>query len=120
MSARGMVFAPRLGAGAPYPYRPFQEWWLGPVDRLPDGRAVSRSEYVLGLAEREGGAHVDPDHDEIYHALGTGNIYGWHTLDRDQPPSEDQPAACVRQITYELLATLTGASAIRSDPSPSE
>jgi hypothetical protein len=39
---------------------PFKDWWTMPVVRDSGGRTWSREEMVLDIANKEGGAHVDP------------------------------------------------------------
>jgi hypothetical protein len=55
-------YIPYLGRGHVAPrWKPFEPWWTEPVTRAGGGSIeVTRRDYVLSLADTEGGAHVDP------------------------------------------------------------
>jgi len=87
--------------------RPFHSWWTRPV--IKDNHRVffSRKAIVLGVADQDGGAHVDPDLDEAYWQLTRGSSIGWqmdigHGIE-EVPGLE---LACVRQVAHELLVSL--------------
>jgi hypothetical protein len=68
-TVKGGAYMPRLGDGPPHLYgrtAPFDRWWKGPVSKLADGRTVSRYDYVMPVANQEGGAHVDPELSPMY------------------------------------------------------
>jgi hypothetical protein len=69
------TYVPKLDQVAPRPM-PFGEWWQEPVLKDGDGNLYSRSELVLALANKDGGAHVDPDMDEAYERLSRRNHVG--------------------------------------------
>lgn len=85
---------------------PFAGWWNNAVMKV-DG-TWSRSQLVLALANREGGAHVDPDLNERYESLAKSNGLGWTAVSggTSRPFTGDPTAEAVRQITYEVLETL--------------
>ena len=78
--------------------------------RDKNGETFARKELVLALANKDGGAHVDPQLDERYASLSRLNSLGWQvqTGDIRLPPDNSVVAANVRQIAYELLTSLEG------------
>ncbi|TXH15878.1 MAG: hypothetical protein E6R06_32135 [Mycobacterium sp.] len=56
---------------------PFEEWWTEPVTRDADRTEFSRKDFVLALANKEGGAHVDPEIHESYNKIANLNSMGW-------------------------------------------
>jgi len=85
----------------------FQTWWNSTV--LIDGQKneFSRSRLILLVADKDGGAHVDPtlpaDYAELSRSNSLGRLYGdgvnWF-------PVEHPELASVRQIAHEVLKTL--------------
>lgn len=102
-------FAP-LGDGPPSRQRPkasFNEWWDEKVIVDYTGGVFSRKDLVLTLANKDGGAHVDPKLDATYAALTRKNSLGWIASDANgERPMEDVELHSVRQIAYELFQTL--------------
>ncbi len=83
---------------------PFLGWWRTVVVRLTTGQMWTREDAVLVVADKEGGAHVDPDSHPTYAALVDGGL-GWTRP--DGRPSDGDPAlAVVRQVAWELERTL--------------
>jgi hypothetical protein len=95
-----------MGEGAPGrsgKYVFFPDWWNQVV--IVDSRKAkfSRRELVLALANKDGGAHVDPHLDENYAELTRNNSVGWTVSDgATQKPMQDVELHSVRQIAYEL------------------
>jgi hypothetical protein len=56
--------------------KPFERWWDDPVTKDAEGELFSRRNYVLTLANKEGGAHVDPQLDGEWAALTSSNSLG--------------------------------------------
>lgn len=56
---------------------PFGEWWTEDVVKDADGTFFSRKDFVLALANKEGGAHVDPEILEAYNKIANLNSMGW-------------------------------------------
>lgn len=106
------TYVPLLAVGSPHPPRPpiqFSGWWMDPVAKLGNGDTWSRKDYVLELANKEGGAHVDPKLTAPYETLALHNGFGWSagtSPDEGQPFGGNAVLASVRQITYELLLTM--------------
>jgi hypothetical protein len=111
---------PRLGA--PTPLSPpfmneFSSWWDDVVLEDSLGNEFSRSALVRTAADKEGGAHVDPDTDAAYDDLARRNSIGWVTNGGD-PASNDAARASIRQIAHEVLETLKRRPVGRNDPCP--
>jgi hypothetical protein len=95
---------------------PFGIWWEGTVTNLVGDQAMrlSRRDYVLMVANQEGGAHVDPDLNEDYELLVKDNAFGWVYTVEDgagsvilEKPFDRNPAlASLRQIAFELMESL--------------
>ncbi len=85
----------------------FDNWWHGIVFVDKDRNEFSRKDIVLTLANKEGGAHVDPELDARYSALRKQNSLGWVNVANDgrETPGEDQVPATMRQIAHEVLKT---------------
>jgi hypothetical protein len=56
---------------------PFEEWWTEHVVKDADGPLFSRKDFVLALANKEGGAHVDPEILQSYNKIANLNSMGW-------------------------------------------
>ncbi len=55
----------------------FDESWNEVIFVDRERRTVTRSELVRFIANKDGGAHVDPLLQEIYADLSRGNSLGW-------------------------------------------
>lgn len=100
-----------LGDGPPpcYNRQPctFDEWWNEPVVVDKRGGVFSRSDLVLFLANKDGGAHVDPQLDKAYAELTRNNSIGWMVSNgTDARPLSDIELHSVRQIAYEFIQSL--------------
>ena len=86
----------------------FSDWWNNPAFKDNLDRKLCRRELVLNVADTDGGAHVDPDLDEVYMAISRKNSLGWFFSNGvSSTPLLGRPElACMRQITHELLCTL--------------
>ncbi len=107
----GAKYVALLGnRSSPPGQKPFTPWWNDPVTKDNEGRLFARRDYVLNVANKEGGAHVDPTLEETWANLTRENTLGWFSsteTDRDVPL--DSPAlATIRQIAYEVEQTLRG------------
>lgn len=103
------TYVPGMGDG-PMPARmtAFDAWWTEPITKYGDDGLWSRKDHVLAMANKEGGAHVDPNLNEDYEVLVTDNALGF-TYSTEDGGFEDfrgnPVAASVRQIGYEFLET---------------
>jgi hypothetical protein len=114
----GTRYEPPLSNLSPARQNPpklFAAWWVQAVTKLSDGTTYSRRDWVLGAADREGGAHVDPLRDRLYEAVTLRNDIGWVT-NTGEPPPGNIGLASVRQIAHEVDLTLAaGLSGILPD-----
>ena len=63
---------------------------------------------MLALANKDGGAHVDPRLDVIYADLSRNNSLAWEAYAADgssRPPEDGPELAIMRQIAHELIKT---------------
>jgi hypothetical protein len=97
-----------LPPGRIHPPADFDPWWTQNIARNSDGTLWSRSKFVLTMANKEGGAHVDRNLNAAYESLANHNGLGWssNTSGVELPFDGNVVAASVRQITYELVNTL--------------
>lgn len=108
----GSGYVAPLADGPPARYgkvKPFEQWWSAPVSKLRDGSTVSRKEYVLAAANREGGGHVDPALDPLFERFERQNPFGWVLHEGSGAPrpfSENAPLVAIRQIAFEVDQTL--------------
>jgi hypothetical protein len=71
------------------------------------GTGFSRRDIVLPIANKDGGAHVDPDLDRRYADLSRLNSMRWFANTGGGPaPMPHVELMCVRHIAHELLVTL--------------
>ena len=73
-----------------------------------DGTLFCRKEFVLALANQEGGAHVDPQIKAAYDKLANSNSMGWTYKEGDSPeiPLSNPVPFAVRQISYEAVESV--------------
>jgi len=87
----------------------FDPWWTREVTKEQTGELWSRHKYVLTLANKEGGAHVNRNLDDDYERLARTVRFGWTYAQpgRDPNPFQGDPvAASVRQVAHEMIRTL--------------
>lgn len=114
--AKGL-FLPRVnmeGGGAPHVNRelPFRRWWELTVIKDADDRRFSRGDFVKAMANREGGAHVDPTLDEAYAKLARMNSTGWRVRSGSgavTAPENTPVGPSVRQIAHEVAESVRSA-----------
>ncbi len=108
---QGVTYWAPLGDGPPTRYnRPpcnFDAWWNEAVIIDKIGGKFTRRDLILALANKEGGAHVDPELDASYADITRNNSLGWNISDgTTSQPLSDVELHSVRQIAYELLQSL--------------
>ena len=108
---KGPAYWAPLGGGPPTRYNrlacDFDAWWNESVIIDKSGGNFTRRDLVLVLANKDGGAHVDPQLDATYAALTRSNSLGWEVSDGTTTRSlSDVELHSVRQIAYELLQSL--------------
>lgn len=87
----------------------FSRWWnRTTMYKEKEGNEFTRRDLVLTVADKEGGAHIDPKLDKAYAKLSRFNALGWKVYAqgeaRDFRNSPVLPS--VRQIAHEVLKTL--------------
>lgn len=85
----------------------FNTWWNKLVLAKNKNDGYSRKNLVLQYANKEGGAHVDPTLDAKFNSLSDGTYLNTNFVtERGEFPIEDAPAFAIRQISFEVLASL--------------
>ena len=93
--------------GGPNKYVFFPDWWNKVVVADSKKSKFNRRELVLALANKDGGAHVDPTLDERYADLTRNNSVGWLVSDgSNQKPLNDVELHSVRQIAHEIILSV--------------
>ncbi len=85
---------------------PFEQWWNAPIIIDSLQREITRCRLILAVADRDGGAHVDPEIDDIYADLSRSNSMGrMHSSNGAWQPLIGVEYASVRQVAHEVLRT---------------
>jgi hypothetical protein len=104
------IYKPRLDDGPPIlaPWIPFNSWWNNIILVDNERRQLSRKQLVLAIANKDGGAHVDPILGEEYGPIRNNISMAWCTQkDGVEVPLEPRVnLASVRQISHEVLRTI--------------
>ena len=87
----------------------FVRWWnRTPMYKDNADNIFTRRDLVLAVANKEGGAHIDPKLDQAYADLSRFNSLGWKAVisgvDQDFKNTPVPPS--VRQIAHEIIKTL--------------
>jgi hypothetical protein len=117
MMGSGARWVPPLNGGSSGTsrrHRPlrFRAWWTMPVTHVhsPVGKTWSRKDFILHVANKEGGAHIDPNEPEaMIHSLEEHNLLGLMYRDPvvgDQRVSNGPLLPSVRQIALEVQRTI--------------
>jgi hypothetical protein len=71
-------YAPHLMTDDPlrWAWAGFDDWWTSTVVSDLEGNDFSRSDFVLGVANQDGGAHIDASLNPKYGAITRGNSLG--------------------------------------------
>jgi hypothetical protein len=105
-SSRYVAPLDRLSPDRQHPPQAFVDWWLNSVVTDDQGRSIARRDFVLWLADQDGGAHVDATIGAAYAGLSRGGVASFQPIAGDDPRFKDLAAPSVRQIAYELERTL--------------
>jgi hypothetical protein len=114
VSPNGGTYVPPLDRLMPIRVKPpiaFEPWWNNAVSKFSE-LTLSRSEYVLVAANKEGGAHVDQKLDKRYQALMESEIAVYYASDaedniiREKPFERNLFLAAVRQVAHEVVRTI--------------
>jgi hypothetical protein len=113
ISGTGIEWAPRKEV-PPMPHAqphevPFRSWWESDITRDSEGTLWSRGRMVLSIANKEGGAHIDPTQPLDIRAIGEENSMGWtynDSLISDQPASNGPLLPSIRQVAHEIEVSI--------------
>jgi hypothetical protein len=84
----------------------FAEWWGWPVLIDQHGNRFTRKQLVTWYANKEGGAHYDPNFTAGHEALAHQNSIGWEYISGDTKRPLGSPIpATIRQVAEELRIT---------------
>jgi hypothetical protein len=85
----------------------FNEWWAEIVFADLRGNQLARSDIILELANKKGGAHVDPELSDSYKAIAKDFSF-WRTRNEfgEFPLEGNVVRLAMRQIAHELMRTL--------------
>lgn len=85
----------------------YDEYWNRVVFHDKSDGTFTRKEIVLAVANKDGGAHVDPSLDQGYVDLARNNSLGWEGSMNGQQhePPKGAELAAMRQIAHEILRT---------------
>lgn len=87
----------------------FDTWWEKEIV-LSDSKQnkFTRKQLVLLGSNKDGGAHIDPELDDIYAQLSRGNSVGFMSIDHvgQSQPLADPHLFSIRQMGHELIRTL--------------
>jgi len=106
----GAKYEPILDEKIPgHPWRAliFKDWWYEIV--IDDKKnKFCRKDLVLEVANKDGGAHIAPELDEVYYKLTRENSMGWKFSNgKFEKNFENSPVLpSIRQIAFEMLKTL--------------
>ena len=87
----------------------FKRWWNMPITKDSTRSDFSRADFVLALANQEGGAHVDPRSQSRIDRLARAETIGWAIGNADGTDhgfENDPLLPSVRQIGYEIEQTI--------------
>lgn len=105
----GSFYAPLQNGSTSRPYKfiKFPDWWNKIVIVDSKKSKFNRRELVLALANKDGGAHVDPDLDQAYSDLTRNNSVGWMFSDgKEVRPMGSVELFSVRQIAFETIESI--------------
>jgi hypothetical protein len=92
-----------------HPPQAFVDWWSESVVLDNSGEPIRRRDFVLWLANEDGGAHVGTSLRGSYADLSKMGLVSFRPELGDDPKFKDLSSPSVRQIAFELEKTLDGA-----------
>ncbi len=85
----------------------FDRWWEGIVITDSNRNAFCRKDLVLLTADKDGGAHIDPQIDENYFDLANATTFGWKfDISKRKCAFNNPILQSIRQIAYEIEKTV--------------
>lgn len=89
----------------PMAFTRFEAWWSKqPVERHAPGVEIYRRDVIRWLANKDGGAHVDPELEEPYSSISQPG-YAW--IESTGRQGDSMIPYMMRGIAHEVLVTLT-------------
>lgn len=92
------------------PFLTFQPWWTDPVTKDDLGKLFNRRDFILNVANTDGGVHVDSSLNDAYADLTRNNSMGWrlstHTRQDEIPFEGNLAFVAIREIAFELDQSL--------------
>lgn len=88
-------------------WTPFVDWWNEIIFDDRKGSQLKRRDIVLGLANKEGGAHVDPKLNLAYETITRKSQFWMFKSEKGAKPLEGKmERVAMRQIAHEVLRTI--------------
>ena len=85
----------------------FDDWWGKTIFVDNNGTKTTRKDLILAVANKDGGAHVDPSLDASYANLSRHNSLAWRfSSPRGDSPLGGPEKAAIRQIAHEVLKSI--------------
>lgn len=111
MGPDGAEYEPPLDFGPPDRYIKgkvnFDDYWNKIVFVDNNQNKLTRKQLVLAVANKDGGAHVDPKLNAAYNDITRNNSLGFkYTINGKESPITDPELASIRQIAHEVLKSL--------------
>jgi hypothetical protein len=105
LSSTGLVYMAKLGP--PLRRVPFSEWWPSPVYKSAvPACEFTRKSIVLAVANRDGGAHVDPELEANYATLSRDDFLTTYVGGQPIKGGPGPVPEMIRQMAHEVLQTL--------------
>jgi hypothetical protein len=106
MGEQGTGFQPKIMAKEIHLKKTsFMEWWDGEIASHAKFGPISRKKIVTGMADQDGGAHVDGNVDESYDAFSSGEYFNVSIGDKNEL-ARGATHACIRTIAHETIVTI--------------
>lgn len=91
-------------------YVSLDQWWSGVIFVDKAGHETTRRDLILAVANKDGGAHVDPVLDGKYASLSRRNSLAWRFIGpRGDVRLKGPEKSAVRQIAHEVLKSFNPA-----------
>ena len=112
LGSDGARFVPRCVVpprpGLAHIWKPFDDWWKQVVIVDGKGESFARRDLVLNLANKEGGAHVDPALHTAWADLTRQNSMGFtFQVPGSSGPVDGIESTSCRQIADELIQSIS-------------
>jgi hypothetical protein len=106
MGPEGFRYLPNTGDVRSSTLFPF--WWSGTIFKGANQPPVTREVIVNWLANKDGGAHVNPTLPMHYRSITREGGLGWrtNTIEGDQPLLDNPVLPAMRQIAEEILRSI--------------